>query len=102
MGLAAPGAVEQAQIDPLGMGREQREIDTRAVPACAQGVGRSGLDFQCRHHRLRSSRAGMLYATCSKMRVASGGKVSRSENGRLWQEVPSLTTPPALPTLEPP
>ena len=78
MGLAAPGAVEQAQIDPLGMGREQREIDTRAVPACAQGVGRSGLDFlPPSSSPIKSSR----HALCHMLEdeVASGGKVSRRE-----------------------
>jgi hypothetical protein len=40
--LAAAVAVEQAELDPLGAGREQREIRSAPVPGGAQGVRRTG------------------------------------------------------------
>src|SRR5438270_9958679 len=43
-------AVEQAQLDLFGMGREQREIDPLAVPARTERVRLSGPDL-CRRHQ---------------------------------------------------
>ena len=40
--FAAALAVEQAQLDLLRVGGEQREIGAASVPACAEACGRSG------------------------------------------------------------
>jgi hypothetical protein len=41
--LAPAAGVEQAQLDPLGVGGEQREVDARAVPGCAERRGAARL-----------------------------------------------------------
>ena len=98
VGLAPAVGVEQAQFDLGGVGGEQGEIDARSVPGRAARMGQAGLDAQLCHDRSEAA----LYPACSKTTVASGGSVSDSEAGRPCQGVGSATTPPPLPTFEPP
>jgi hypothetical protein len=47
--------VEQAELDPFGMRREDGEVDPLAVPSCAARIGKPGPDTQfiAHHPRIR-------------------------------------------------
>src|SRR4051812_30859106 len=80
--FAAALHVEEAQLDLLRVGGEQREIGTASVPACAEACRRS------------SSQAHRQLSGTRKI-AASGGMVRRSSPLTAW-------TSPMLPTLLPP
>ena len=83
--LAAALIVEQAQLDLLRVGREQREIGAAAVPACAETRKGSGGEA----HR-------------SAFRYQEDGGERRDREAELGGRRPTAWTSPTLPTLLPP
>ena len=83
--LAAAQAVEQAKLDLLRVGREQRKVGAPSVPACTEARGRSPGQS---HDQLSGTR-----------KIAASGGIVRCSSGtsasRVW-------TSPILPTLLPP
>jgi hypothetical protein len=49
--LTPPGGIEQAQLDPFGMQREQREVDAASVPVRTERIRLAGPDAQRAHRR---------------------------------------------------
>src|ERR1700722_8820912 len=88
--LAPAARVEDAQLDLLGVGAEQREVHPLTVPRRAQRVRQPGLDA-----RLRRDHGASQIAE-------SAGSVSVSENGRPCEGWADAVTEPPLPTSEPP
>src|SRR5215217_1507835 len=88
--------VEQAQIDPFGMRREQREIDAFAVPGRAQRIGLSG------PYPGRSHSRDYPYASSVSIRIPSGGNCNRNDWLCPCIGWGSASTAPALPTPLPP
>src|SRR5690349_3225856 len=87
--------VEEAEIDRLRMLREERKIDTLAVPIGAERIGRARPHIRVKLHQpLPGSRV--------KISVASGGRVSTSDWAWPCAGCASAWTAPALPRPLPP
>src|SRR5665213_4060853 len=88
--LAPSARVEDAQVDALGVGGEEREVDAGAVPVRAERIGAARFEaFRHRH-----------YGT--KTIAASAGSVSASECSRPCMATGSVRTAPKLPSFPPP
>ena len=100
--LLLAGAVEQAQIDGLGMGREHREVETVTIPVRTHRPGATRLDHRCCFQQ------GRWQACChegvhSNITVARGGRSITTERSRPLQATAcAVAAPSGVPTLLPP
>src|SRR5690606_26948935 len=90
--LPAAGPVEEAQLDLLGMRREEGEIHSRSVPGRPERIGEPPAEAP---HAAPSS-AG------ARTNAAKGGRVSSSVCGCPCRPSSLAATLPPLPTFEPP
>src|SRR5690606_13622495 len=95
--MAAVGA-EDAKLHPFGVLGVDGEVGTAPVPVRAEHVGGGGKQNvrQVVHDRSTSLSAN------TRKTVASGGRVMVSEKDWPWRGSGTDTSPPPLPTLEPP
>ena len=93
--LVVAGGIEEAEIDRLGILREQREIDALAVPGGAQRIGppRPDIGAQLHHPPWRSG---------VRISVANGGSVKLSDWLCPCIGCGRASTMPALPSPLPP
>ena len=65
VGLPPPLGVEEAELDPGGVGREDRDVHADSVPGCAERIRQAGRDPGAGRHGLPSRLRGFTRDHCT-------------------------------------